>query len=404
MGPDDRFCAGCGIATDATIVPLGESASPEPRVNQDAAPHARRRRAFGAVAGVVALAVVALSFGPWQSADDPALDPAAEAEVLGEQLRRSIAIAEGAEDSTTAMQWFPDRRDDQWIAMLVGTDLIAVDVTSGNQRRLTLPQPSTFDRVTMVDGHLVMIGTDRAWAMNLADGALIDMGAALQLRPSPNDGHVWLGQGQEAQGTAQLDVETVWEERSLDNEVLRQTVRTFPLEFDRPDLIWGFDSSVFRLTTSETAPWRLVADGYPVAASATDLILNRCVHGDDSDRKCTRVWFALPDGTQKDRIFSDLAANIPTHYGVRISPSGRFAFRQLRPGEPVSVWRMASGKAVAVDCNELETVQWARDDAYLACQSPDGLQLVETANGQSLLLEDVDAAAWTFVDGADLGA
>jgi len=351
-----------------------------------------------------AMAVISVNFGLWSSSSDIAPDAAVADEtdqvVLGERL--AIAIDDGNADAD--IDWFPDRRHDQWLAMVVGAELIAVDVTSGAQRRLSLPQATTFDRVTMVDGHLVMIGTDRAWGVHLHDGGLVDLGAALQLRPSPNDGYVWLAQGQEAQGTAQLDVETVWEERSLQNEILRQTVRTFPLEFDRPDLIWGFDSSVFRLTTSEEAPWRLVADGYPVAASTTDLIINRCDHGDDPDRNCRRLWFGLPDGTQKEEIFSDLAANIPTHYGARISPDGRFAFRQLRPGEQLSVWRMASGKPLIVECIDLTTLQWAANDAYLACATLGGLAVVETAGGESLVLEDVEVTAWTFVDGAELAS
>lgn len=416
IGSRDRFCSGCGVRADATILTLdgvsldgvsldGDSLDgigPTPAAaggDHRSSEVGAGRRGFTTVLAVAVIGVIGVLVGTaLLGGGTDAPDAAGEASAAASDDGLATS-ADPMRVRSPEADWFPDRRFDQWLAMVDGREVVAVELTSDRERRMELPAAVSHDRIAVVDSHLIFIGDDgHAWAVPLAGDPAIDLGAANQLRTSPIDGHIWLGDGSTAVGE-----ETEWREQTLAGAVARHATRTTPLEFDRPDLIWGFDSSVFRLTTSPDRPWRLIADGYPVAASADDLVMNRCDHDDDAERNCERRWYRLPDGERRTDVFGDLAANIPVHYGGRVSPHQRFVYRQLREGERVTIWQLSTGDEAPVDCTASATLAWAASDEYLACETSDGIVVLETGSGRMRLMAVQSAHAWAFVDGGALG-
>lgn len=307
-------------------------------------------------------------------------------------------------------QWFPDRRHPSTLAIVRFDTISVLDVTSGESAEIELPADATGDTTT-VDGHVVYISHSGARALRVSlhgdadekagDTGLIELGPADTLRRSGNEGYVWFGMRDLTDGPGAR--EFTWEERNLAGEVLRSTRRTFPLEFDRPDLIWGFDSSMFRLTESDRTPWRLIADGYPIAAGASDVILMQCDHDDDPDRNCRRAWFDAVSGDQRDLLHGDAADNIGTHFGGRVSPAGRYVTRQVRPGAPVDIWQVGTGAVIENRCADQTDISWSLGDYYFACLTAEGLVAVDTQSGAQLIVGGTSGAGghglvgWVFL-------
>ena len=137
-----------------------------------------------------------------------------------------------------------------------------------------------------------------------------------------------------------------WSEVDADGNVLRTATREPDLDFGTPDLVWGFQSTIYRLSDRSRHPWRFISPGYPVAVGPNDVILNVC---SSTRTTCERRWFDARTGEPGGALLDTIADNFAPHHGGRLSPDGRWAITDTT-AEGVRIHELATGELADHAC------------------------------------------------------
>lgn len=260
------------------------------------------------------------------------------------------------------------------VAMASPLGIFVWDLAGGQDSIVPLQESPAGPGLVAVEDRLVYIGSTSAWAVT-ADGDSRSLGSADLVLATGAPGAVWLGQSVEDESR---DSYVDWSEVDQNGNVLRQTRRAMPLVFQTPDLVWGFQSSLYRLTDNADRPWELMTYGLPVAAGQNDLIVKTC------QPDCRRLWFDTVSGRDRGPLLADVSASFDG-LGGWLSPDGRFLAHQRGLTAPVTVFALGLGAEYQVKCLSAKDVVWSTV-GFLACETGAGVDVVDLESGASMSL------------------
>ncbi len=407
------WCGECGAAIDA---PADRGLVGETSDRLTAGPSVGgggrgRRLALAAAVGIGVIGLAGFA-GPWRGSNptdngaesDSALDSAQPdsaqpgspdgAEPLGadpgstegapplspENAHRDGERPEGTIDAASAPWVGIDGEEGLGrLALLVDGELSVVELSTGAVDAVDLDVAPAAPLLVGLGPDVVYLGDGHAMVVN-ADGSPVgDLGPGDALLPGSSSDRIWVGEQQVGDHT--IDP-MAWSEISTDGETLRSTVRSMPMEFDQPDLVWGFNGSFHRLVDSDSRTWIRIGEGSPVAVGHNHLILNVC----DRQRNCDRRWFDPQSGEDRGAVLAEVADGISARHGGFLSPDGRFMIRAQAGSAEAEVSAVATGQILALGCSDPRSARWSPDSEFLACRDDGGVRVIRPATGDSALL------------------
>lgn len=347
------------------------------------------RRSILSIGWVQALGVIAvggLALVLWAGSpggEDRAEPSEAPAEADGAESDSAGVIEPGAGPAPPpnpgdAIQTLRHRLDELdgrlLVAMASPVGITVWDMAGGQDSIVPLPEAPAGPGLVVVGDRLVYVGATSAWSVT-ENGESRAIGRADQVLASGTADAVWLGHGVD-------DVSPItyfnWSEVDQDGQTLRVTRREMPMEFQTPDLVWGFNSSLFRLTDNTDRPWRLLSYGLPVAVGQNDLIVKAC------DPECRRIWFDTGTGDDRGLLLADVSTSFGGQGGW-LSPDGRFLAHQEGSAAAVEIFSLGLGGRYTSDCLSARDVIWG-DFGFMACTSNAGVSVVDLESGGSMSL------------------
>lgn len=282
----------------------------------------------------------------------------------------------------------------EWLAVLRRNSVTLIDPETLNESPYALPGVANDPSVAVLDGALVYIHGASAWAVNV-DGTARVLGPADTVVGGADTDRVWLGMtAARADGLGTAVSAVSWSEVDADGATHRTAVREESTEFSRPDVVWGFNSSIYRLSDRDVHPWRLIGQGFPVAIGPNDVVLNVCSRA----RECERQWFDTQTGEARGGVFDDLAVRLPERYGGTLSPDGRFITNDQRDTGRLAVRAVVSDDVISDSCRQSEPVAWSTNGELLACNTDEGVVVVDLASGESVTASATSADGLVFVN------
>lgn len=307
--------------------------------------------------------------------------------------------------------------DDHWLAALVDGDLVQVDFRSGTVGPLGLVEPQPGSGLASFDGRVAIV----------ADGHVVvvdDVGTsdyfvpADTILPASSPERVWVGRRTQDDDVSDRSEPTGWQLVDVNRRSWSNIVRDSPMEYPMPDLVWGFDSSFFRLElatepeplaarpvsvegTFRAADWERIGTGWPIAVGLRDIIIQRCAREAEGERgDCDLTWYDRATGVDRGDLFTDLAANFDAWYGGVISPDGRFIARLPNDDSPVEITVVATGEVIASGCINTDELAWSETGARLACTTALGFEVSTLTAPRGVWRyrsdQDVNALAWGY--------
>jgi len=403
---DAKFCPDCGQSRSVQTIDLvdlvdlsGDSSSPARfqdeagSTDQDDA-SGRRRLSFllvglAAVVVLAALVLPGLSGASSQQAREPATptpmpDEPPTVVPLGdasdtEPEADGIDAAE-VEVGNAAPQYPPaivaplvasDLQDAELppevlVIVSAPSNITLLDLTTGEHLSWDPPEPLVDEDPTAVGGAIVVVGETQAWARSLAaepgaESGWEALGLADRVRFSTKDDRVWLRRPNPKERPS--DAEFLWKEVDLGGVVQRTMFRDREIYFPTPELVAGIGGDLFRLTDADINAWRLFSPyGVLIATGHNDLIVKEC----NNQRVCERVWYDTHTGEKRQSVYADLAQEVQTSYGARLSLDGRFVYSQVDDGG-TAIRSVATGEAVPNNCAWASPIAWATNSAVFVC-------------------------------------
>lgn len=369
-------------------------------------PNGRRALAALGLAGLVGLiallGIVRTDRDTGEALDpssDESTDQAAAPGVGGDPDRDSVTAASGSSSPDAgADHAVPDRvalgwPDDAWLAVRRGPAIVAIHAATGEEQPMAIPGRADGDGpLAAIEGRLVYVHGASAWVVDF-DGEASVLGPADRVLRAADPNRVWLGIDEPVTAT-DPEAYIAWTEVDSAGNEFRTARREVDMEFAMPDLVWGFDSNMYRLSERDVHPWRYIAQGFPVAVGHNDLILNIC----SADRECGRAWFDAQTGENQGDVMADVADNLTKRYGGLLSPHGRFVSHSEELSGGV-VRSTASGAILTSACARHDAIVWAPGDELLACETEAGLLIAGPDNARVVLETSVDG--FVFLASAD---
>ena len=362
------------------LVPVGDDRD----AGDTSAPELVATRPFGGGgrwAAVAAVVIVALTAVLWGSYDEDGLSDAPELADPQSPIGESPLVDRVAAPDLTSTDG--PVGIEQRLAALDGRLLLAMasptgitlwDLIGDQESLVPLPERPTGEGLVAVGDRLVYVGESGAWSVG-EDGDGRSLGPANQVLAAGDAELVWLGSSvDDDDRVAYVD----WSERSIDGVETRSARREMPLEFQAPDLVWGFNSSLFRLTENDDRPWKLISYGLPLAVGPNDLIVKAC------DPDCRRVWFDAATGLDRGRLLAEVSERFDGQRGW-VSPDGRFVAFQAGSSAAVEVVNLGADSARSdatrqVACRSAKEVVWSTE-GFLVCPTDAGVSVVDLENG-----------------------
>jgi hypothetical protein len=259
------------------------------------------------------------------------------------------------------------------LAMASPVGITLWDLAGGQTSLVPLPETPSGDGLVALGDRLVYVGETAAWSVSEAgDGRRV--GPADEIRVAGDPDLVWLGTSlDEDAAVTYFD----WSEVNVDGRETRRTRRELPLEFQTPDLVWGFNSSLFRLTDSDERPWRLMMYGSPLAVGPNDIIVKSC-----DLNECRRSWLDTSSGADRGPLLADVSTRFDGQRGW-LSPDGRFVAFQEGSASEVQVLGLGLDAQRTLPCRSAREVVWST--AGLAvCVTDAGVAVVDLESGGSI--------------------
>lgn len=422
----DHFCRACGhrvvepieLEFTGDAAKTGAIANPRQQTLHVSSPEPNRRRANAqqALGLVLAMLVVGLVGFTWVRADSNVTDSnATESNAAESSATDPNDAAPGrgaATDLATARETRTDAAHFVAIApdpvspvdlatfsqsdlstdifvLIEGEDRISlINMATGAQSSWDVPEPLLAEDPVAVDGSVVVVGETSAWTRSVAASTVSAtahdeptwrrLGPADRVRFSTKRDRVWLRSLNVKSDPT--DAEFLWNEVDLSGQIHRTMFRDRELYFPTPELVAGIGGDIFRLTDADINAWRIFSPyGVIIATGHHDLVVKEC----DSQLQCERVWYDTTTGTERDPVYADLAQNIDTTYGARISLDGRFAYYESESGG-LRVQSVVDGRAINNRCQWNHQMAWTGSSEVLACLSEDGVELHETSTNTLL--------------------
>jgi len=301
-----------------------------------------------------------------------------------------------------------------WLAGLVGTDLVRVDLAAQTVRPLDDVEPEPGSQLVAFDGRVSVVADGHAVAVDGAGTTEVLASADVILAATTPD-RIWIGRRARDAEASRFDP-TDWQLVDADGAVWSTIVRDSPMEYPMPDLVWGFDSSFFRLEVADeptsatalpasvdaltnAADWERIGTGWPIAVGLRDIIIQSCVREPDGGRgECDVRWYDRSTGEDRGALFSDLAVNFDAWYGGVISPDGRFIARLPDDGSAAEITVVATGEVIASRCTDTERLAWSDSGSRLACATALGFEVSALAEPRGVWRYQTDqpirALAW----------
>jgi len=353
---------------DVEIVDLSDTAEVQP------VPVDRWRPSSKVLAAVAATCVLVIGVAAFVSPRNAEVDeesPTTSAQQYGREAAASTAVE---------------------LVVLEPSGIIRISLRTSEEVSVELPEPATGSTIARLGEAIVYVGASGAWAVPLDESEPIWLGRATLVKDAAHPRRVWIGVDLPAE--VDLPERVSWSEVDLSGGIHRATVREVPLDFAHPDLVWGFNSSIYRLTDAMVHPWRYIKQGFPLAVGANDLIVNVCT----SDRRCHREWYDSQTGQARGPVLDDVAESLVPRYGAVLSPDGRYVLGPVAETGELGLWETLSGERLDHFCLEPAEVGWATRGDALACRSKAGLVVHDLQRpGQEYLVRDEGRSMEAFL-------
>ena len=375
----DPYCRSCGELNDGSTIVLG---APERRGETST------RRAAPIT---IALIILGLAGFAWLT-QSPVQETSVGPTVVTNPPRR-ISVPSTTVGSNPVLDGFFSAStidaSDASLIVLTSAGLSHIVLATGTVSPVLVDEPARGEEISVIDGDLVYLSSTGAWVVPLNGGLAEFLGPANRVLPSRQPDRVWIGVHLEPEPHSQP---LLWTEVDQAGDVHRDQIRTLPFPFVYPGLTWG-EGGVYRLLDYPENSWRLMARGFPVAIGANDLVMTDCL----GPGGCSRVWYDLSSGEERDPLLGDLADNFePSYYGD-ISPDGRYVLS--RSHRTPGIWHMVSGDRFDSECATPVISSWDASGSLVACAVPGGIVVYDVEAGEwvRFALDDSEVLDIQFV-------
>jgi hypothetical protein len=294
--------------------------------------------------------------------------------------------AELAARRTTIQEW----TGGQSLIVVENSQFIyEVDLANGRRTSWAPPEVLIDADPLIVGAEVVVIGLSGAWIGQPFDAEWRFLGEADRVMPSSEIGRMWIRTNIGVSDSSAIQFR--WTEVDATGQAHRTMSRDRKVRGPSPEITFGSEEGVLRLTESESNPWRVFSDrGVPIAMGLNDIVVAECSESGD----CEPVWYDPRTGLAKAGFFPDLARNLLGQESL-LSPDGRFAISQVRSGLTVNIASVANGNEIQNECVWGETLVWSFGSQLLACATASGAQLIDTTEGKSLGVVVTSPDKWT---------
>ena len=291
------------------------------------------------------------------------------------------AGAHSAEAQARRSSITPSDRGQSLIIIENSQFIYEMDLSNGRRSSWSPPEILVDADPLIVGDEVVVIGESGAWIGKPLNLQWRFLAEANRVMPSSEVGRMWLQTNIVIPDSSASEYR--WTEIDATGQIFRTMLRDLPVTLPTPEIAVGSEGGIMRFSGSDQNPWQSLSEtGVLVASGLNDMVVAEC----DANSTCKRFWYDPSSSSPKAGFYPDLAENLivdDATAGSLLSPDGRFIVSRSSL-DPVTIISVVTGRRIENSCLFGRPTVWAAASEVFVCSTPEGSELYETDDGESL--------------------